>query len=52
VVITSKSKSVEEAVFYSNKTIENNWSRSNRKIMQVKKFSSKLLKKEKASASV
>ena len=28
VVITSKSKSIEEAVFYSNKTIENNWSRS------------------------
>jgi len=28
VVITSKSKSIKEAVFYSNKTIENNWSRS------------------------
>ena len=28
VVIISKSKSIEEAVFYSNKTIENNWSRS------------------------
>ena len=28
VVIISKSKSIKEAVFYSNKTIENNWSRS------------------------
>lgn len=28
VVIISKSKSIEEAIFYSNKTIENNWSRS------------------------
>jgi len=28
VVIISKSKSIEEALFYSNKTIENNWSRS------------------------
>lgn len=28
VVIISKSKSIDEAVFYSNKTIENNWSRS------------------------
>ncbi len=28
VVIISKSKNVEEAIFYSNKTIENNWSRS------------------------
>ncbi len=28
VVIISKSKSVEEAIFYTNKTIENNWSRS------------------------
>lgn len=28
VVIISKSKSVEEAIFYSRKTIENNWSRS------------------------
>ncbi len=28
VVIISKSKSVEEAIFYINKTLENNWSRS------------------------
>ena len=28
VIIISKSKSIEEAIFYSNKTIENNWSRS------------------------
>lgn len=28
VVIISKSKNIEEAIFYSNKTIENNWSRS------------------------
>jgi len=28
IVIISKSKSIEEAIFYSNKTIENNWSRS------------------------
>jgi len=28
VVIISKSKSIEEAIFYSSKTIENNWSRS------------------------
>jgi len=28
VVIISKSRSIEEALFYSNKTIENNWSRS------------------------
>lgn len=28
VVIISKSKNIEEAVFYSTKTIENNWSRS------------------------
>ena len=28
VVIISKSKSIEEAVFYTHKTIENNWSRS------------------------
>ena len=28
VVIISKSNSIEEAFFYSNKTIENNWSRS------------------------
>jgi len=28
VVIISKAKSIEEAIFYSNKTIENNWSRS------------------------
>ena len=28
VVIISKSKSIDEAIFYSKKTIENNWSRS------------------------
>ncbi len=28
VLIISKSKNIEEAIFYSNKTIENNWSRS------------------------
>ena len=28
VAVISKSKSIEEAIFYTNKTIENNWSRS------------------------
>jgi len=28
VIIISKSKSIEEAIFYTSKTIENNWSRS------------------------